>query len=63
VPLELKKADYDGKELVKLKIDIVRNLIEVGFAKEKIQALMNFITYYVRLEPKHINTMKYIKRN
>jgi len=48
--LEIKKGKIHGKELIDLKIDLVKNLLEKGFQKEKIRHLMNFLKYYVRLK-------------
>lgn len=48
--LEIKKRKIQSKELIELKIDLVKNLLEKGISKEKIRHLMNFLKYYVRLE-------------
>lgn len=39
-----------GKELIDLKIDLVKNLLEKGISKSKIRHLQNFLKYHVRLE-------------
>ena len=49
VLLALKAKKSDDIELINLKIDLVKNLLRKGIQKKKIQALLNFIQYYVRL--------------
>lgn len=51
--LELKKGKLQGHELIDLKLDLVKNLLEKGISKEKIRHLMNFLKYYVRLKKEH----------
>jgi len=48
--LEIKKGKLHGHELIDLKLDLVKNLLEKGTSKEKIRHLMNFLKYYVRLK-------------
>jgi len=50
VLLEIKKSVFQDKELIDLKIGLVKNLLEKGFSKEKIRQLLNFLKYYVRLK-------------
>jgi len=44
----LKKGKVEDKRLIDLKIDLVKNLMRRKFSHEKIEALMSFITRYVR---------------
>ena len=48
--LEIKKGKSKGKELIDLKMELVKNLLSKGLSKEKIRHLMNFLKHYVRLE-------------
>jgi predicted transposase/invertase (TIGR01784 family) len=50
VLLEIKKGKLERKELIDLKIELVKNLLEKGITKRKIRHLLNFLKYYVRLE-------------
>jgi len=53
------KDFIDGKErdalLLKLKLELARQLLAKQIAKEKIRVLMNFLRYYVRFENPAIN--------
>jgi len=49
VLLEIKKGKLKSKELIDLKIELVKNLLEKGITKRKIRHLLNFLKYYVRL--------------
>jgi hypothetical protein len=40
----------ESKELIDLKMDLVKNLLEKGISKSKIRHVLNFLKYYVRLE-------------
>jgi predicted transposase/invertase (TIGR01784 family) len=51
VHLALKAKKLDQNQLIDLKMAIVRNLLRKGIPKKKIDALLNFIQYYVRLNP------------
>jgi len=51
VLLALRKGKGDEAELLNLKLDLVRHLLNKGFKKQKIRALMNFLRFYVRLNP------------
>jgi predicted transposase YdaD len=49
VLLALKRKQVDEGELLNLKLELARNLLNKGFKKQKIRALMNFLRFYVRL--------------
>ena len=49
VLLSLKSKKLNEDQLIDLKMDLVRNLLQKGIPKKKINALLNFIQYYVRL--------------
>jgi predicted transposase/invertase (TIGR01784 family) len=51
VLLALKAKKLDQNHLIYLKMDIVKNLLKKGILKKKINALLNFIQYYLRLNP------------
>ncbi len=56
----LARKDFiDGKErdalLLKLKLELARQLLAKQIAKEKIRVLMNFLRYYIRFENPAIN--------
>lgn len=51
VLLAIRAKNLDESNLIHLKLQIVKNLLKKGFVKKKITALLNFIQYYVRLNP------------
>jgi predicted transposase/invertase (TIGR01784 family) len=50
VLLKLKMKQHSADDLISLKLEIAKNLLKRGIAKEKVRVLMNFLRYYVRLE-------------